>query len=208
MLNFTGKKIIIALLLLLLFLVFTITFALSRLVSRPIPPSVISPTPTVSQISSPVRPSPLQKTVIGQTTDEEIITNYQILSKDVLADGSTLYSLQSELVPRPNNILTKNGVAVFERILAPEEPSKAGYDRLSSIELMYGPPDEIATGSNFYGWYIEHRIYASKGFTAIGNPNTDEVYETHAYAPMSVDEYVNVYGGDINPNLGPREEGH
>ncbi len=146
--------------------------------------------------------SSLQKTVPGKTTVQDVErTVPRILKKDVLPGGGVQYSFQSELISRPNQIQTKNGVAVFEKELIPENPSARGYVLISTYINSLGKPEKIIKGSNFYGWSINTYVYPNKGFAFIGNPNTDEVLEIHIFKPLSVEDYVKMYGEDINQNL-------
>lgn len=157
------------------------------------------PSEPITSISSPIK-----KTVIGVTKEEDL-AGLDIIESTTLPSGETQHLITSELISRPDEIITKEGVVVYERVLLPENPTENGYETFSSIELGFGTPDLVLEGSDFYGWNIESRIYSSKGFTAIGNPNTGEIYELQFYEPMPAEEYVNLYGEDINTELGPHE---
>jgi hypothetical protein len=138
------------------------------------------------------------KTVMGKTTDEEIlrIPNIKIESKE---DKNTKYSHSSFLVQRPNRIETENGVAIFESVLVPPGNTTLGFATISSIKTTYGDPEESIKGSSYYGTYLYTYIYAGKGAAFIVNPNTDEVYEAHFFTPTTVESYRERFGADIDP---------
>lgn len=159
-------------------------------------------TPTTTSIS------PLQKTIIGQTTSDQIKSNFSIIEEKQLPDGSTAYSIPSPLTSRPIEIRTKEDVVVFERELTPVDSIDPGYSTITFFQNEYGEPDEVFKGSLYYGSYLEHLIYSSRGFTLIANPNTDEVFEIHFFEPMSVEEYVKMYGDDIDLEPKPPSESH
>ncbi len=202
-----SKKIVVISLLVVLFLsVFVIIFILSLITNN----STKNPnntTPTNTPLVSP-QISPLQKVSIGKTTDPEIADSLTITKTTTLPNGEIQYEIESQIVTRPEKIITNNGRAIYESVLIPVHSDNAGFTTFSDIKLAHGEPDITLTGSNFYGWYIENRIYSSKGFTVIGNPNTNEVFEIQMYLPMTHSEYLNRYGEDINTNLRPHTEAY
>lgn len=168
------------------------------------------PLPSTTQRDTPgvtTKISPLQRTIIGKTSDSEIEKHPDLQKKNVLPDGHTEYSFPSKVISRPNIIITSGGVAVFERIwtLSNNDPTSPIF--IKDYKRLYGEPDKIIRGSYEYGWFAETHIYSTRGFAFIGNPYTDEVYELQVFEPMSVDDYGKSYGVDLNPGAQPPQEG-
>lgn len=166
-------------------------------------------TPTQTPLGSSGNPittlSPLQKTIIGTTTRQEIEQMPQI-TRTPISENTDQYNFSSEYVSRPNIIITENDLAAFERIVTSEKSSSPGFSRISELMNKFGQPEETITGSTHYGRFVNTYIYANKGFAIIGNPYTDEVYEIQQFTPMSVENYRSKYGQDINPNQDSHEE--
>lgn len=158
------------------------------------------PTPTAVPrgASTQRKINPAQKTVIEQTTQNEVQTLPSVESKSPLPDGATRYTLKSPLSSRKNEIIVKDNHVVFERMLVPESSKAPGYVRISEYEKEYGKPQQIIRGSHFYGNLIKTYIYADKGFAFIGNSFTDEVFEIHTFKPTTIENYITQYGEDIN----------
>ncbi len=168
--------------------------------------STISPTPTpYPSLSGSVknnRYAKNQKTTITETTRVEIEKRTDVEQKIALSEGRIKYSLTSPLVTRKNEIITQNGKVIFERILIPEKRSDPGYVTISEYKALFGKPEEEIQGSQYYGELYHALIYASKGFTLIGNTNTDEVFEVQVYEPMTVEGYIQTFGEDIEESTG------
>jgi len=141
--------------------------------------------------------SPLQKTTISETGKQEVEKLPGISQPQILPDGSIKYELPADVPQRPNEIITKNNIVVFERIDIPEDPNKNGYITISDYISKYGQPEKSTTGSKFFGPFASTYIYNSKGFAFIGNLNTNEIFEIQVFSPTSVDNYIKTYGQDI-----------
>lgn len=170
-------------------------------------PSTAFPTPTPVQTRRPGLPSisassyefsPFQKTVIGNTTEQAVVSTIKISTKEVLPDGSTKYQMPSVNPLQPDEIISKNGVVVYEKT-STFTNADGGFPSMASFAQVFGKPDEEIQGSAFYGPFAKTYIYATKGFALIANPNTDEVYEVQRFLPQSAASYKSVYGKDINP---------
>lgn len=182
-----------------LVVIFIIIFVITNIKNQPAPSTTILPTPTRQPIIRPAEKLyPAFKTIINQTTDQEISKLSNIKKVVNLPDGKTQYLLDSKLMARDNTIITQNGVAIFERIIKIEENSNQ-YP-LSYYKKKYGNPEKVIKGSKFYGIHETVYIYASQGFTLIANPFTEAVDEIQAYAPISVDQYLKTWGEDIKEN--------
>lgn len=170
-----------------------------------------SPTPTPTQEGTTqlhTNVSPLQKTEIGITTEDQVAKLPGLLDVESLPNGQTKYNFGSPLTSRNNEILVLDGVVIYERALTPVSPSSIGYTTISEILRTFGDPEEMIVGSRFYGWPLRHYIYSTQGFSFIGNPNSDEVYEFSFFEPITTSEYKALYGQDIPEDSGPHIEEH
>lgn len=172
--------------------------------ASPYPIPIYSPSP--GSIFIPNKElSPYLKTTIGQPADTQL-SNFPNLKKiSENPNGSTEYTFDSSVIPGGNSIITQGGVIFFEKERTVD--SNLIHPKISSYIKQYGQPDEIIKGSKYYGWMYWTYIYANKGFALVGNPNSDEVFEIQHFSPMSVDQYKNLFGQDLNPNAQPPEEG-
>lgn len=147
--------------------------------------------------------SPYLKTKIGKTTKKEV-DNFSNIKKSVtLPDGSIKHSFESPVTLREIFIVVKDSVVVFEN----SNTVNTNYEhpKISEYISSYGSPEKEISGSKTYGKFEKFYIYSSKGFTIIGNPFTDEIDEIQAYLPISVENYINLWGSDINQNLESKE---
>jgi hypothetical protein len=198
--NLSAQKLLLPLVLVAALSLFVFVVIISILSPRTENPQG-SPTPTpsssVDRLPQEQRISVLQKSAIGETTQKELDAMPGLENKSTFADGSTRYAFRSALISRKNEVLVKDGKAVFERILTPESSKARGYSLISQFTKRYGEPEETITGSSFYGQLMSNFIYANKGFTLIGNPFTGEVFEIQLYVPTTVETYRQQYGEDI-----------
>ncbi len=169
------------------------------------------PIPTTVQSQRPVSStfiSPLQIAETGKKLTKEPDEIYDLIQeKKVLDNGSTVYTFSSLVAARSDQLITNSqNVVIFERVLTPEYASDEGYATITDYMNQFGKPERTIRGSTFYGWYAQTYIYASQGFTFIGNPNTDEIYEFHKYTPMTIERYISTYGEDISTNAAPAGE--
>jgi len=160
------------------------------------------PTPTLlpGGTSTQQKINPVQKTIIENTTQREVQTLPGLENKITLSNGEIMYTFKSPLISRKNEVLVKDNMAVFERVLVPESSKNPGHLLISDYEKTYGQPQQIIRGSHFYGNLMRTYIYADKGFAFIANPFTGDVFEVHIFVPTSVDSYIQTYGEDVNKN--------
>lgn len=168
--------------------------------SIPIPTQIPSPTPHAIER---VKISPLQKTVISQTTDQEVQGKSDLLKTEQLPNSETKYSFKSLLVVKPNEVITKAGSVIFEKIVTPIEQDQEGYVKASSLITQLGQPDDIVNGSHLFGYFYKTYIYARTGVSFMFNVNTDVVFEINLFTPTTVAEYKTNYGQDLNPDAQP-----
>ncbi len=158
--------------------------------------------PVISQ--SPSKLSSLQKTVIGQTTVNELTQAYPGGKEQSIANGDSGYLLNSKLDARPNQVVFRNKISSFERTVIMGETGSAS-PKISDLILKYGQAERTIRGSKFYGRMMNTYIYSNKGLAFIGNPNTDEIFEIQTFLPITVEEYLSSYGEDIKEYAEVRE---
>ncbi len=195
-----NKKILIIITLLFALLggLFFIISSLRNITNTPPVTQNGFPTPTIYQVPDKgaliiqaQNISPLKKTHIGITTEEELKS-----IPNISQNGNT-YSYPSPLILRPNEVIVENGVVVFEKVLIPEDQEGPYFKTVTSLKNAIGDPDGIIKGSAYYDWYAQTLIYSQLGLAAITNPYTDEVFEIHFFEPTSVENYISRFGGDI-----------
>lgn len=150
-------------------------------------------------------PSVLQKTTINETTEEQV-AKLPNVTKTPLENGSQQYTYPSDFRLWNNEIVTKNGKAVLERIVIPDNPAAPGHETLSEFLRRFGDPDRTIEGETKYSRASRVYIYGSQGMAAIGNPHSDVLYEIQKFSPMSDQEYLNQFGSEINQNPEPHQE--
>lgn len=141
---------------------------------------------------------PLQKAKIGQKLPSKIENNFNIINKEATDAGKVIYSLDSQNPIRTDQIITQNNQVIFQRVYIPENPNDPNHLLISNMISEYGATEKTVQGSKLWGPFITLYIYSNKGIAFIGNPNTDEVYELQTFSPLSVEEYIQKYGDDIN----------
>lgn len=166
----------------------------------------IYPTPVPNTSQSVQKASPIQKSIIGETTQNEIENLPGLVEKKEREDGSIENYFNSTLDIRPHSIITKNNKAVFESIILPSDKSAAGYLTISQFKNQHGEPTSIEEGSRFYGWHMQILIYEHLGVALIANPFTGEVFELHSFQPMNTQDYIKYFGSDFDPDASPHLE--
>ncbi len=144
--------------------------------------------------TAPEQISPLQKTIIGKTSDAEL---KRTLTGEATGSGEMLYKIPTSIPLTQDQIITKDGVVVFEKINLPVNKSTPGYAKVSDFNAKFGEPEGKLQGSVSYGPFVNTYLYPSKGFAFVGNAYTDEVYELQTFTPMTVEMYKQLYGGAI-----------
>lgn len=203
---FPNKGVLILFGIAILLVILVLTLALSGVSRNSENNNSFSPTPTplIAQggLSTEQKIAPTQKSIIEKSTVEEIENIVSVENKSTLPNGSIRYTFTSPLMLRKNEVIVQNNRVIFERILVPESSNDPGYVTISEYKGQYDQPQRVITGSHFYGHHVETYIYADKGFTLIGNPFTDEVFEIHVYIPTTVENYIEQYGEDIEESSG------
>lgn len=163
--------------------------------SRPSQDQNINPEPSYTK---PTNNPPITNTNEGLKLNENFESLENISNadeKEILPDNTIKYSFNSDNKKRPNLFIVQNetGPILFERFIFNSSlPTK-----ISSFTRSFGSAPWVFKGSSFYGLEAQTYIYPAIGIAFIANPETEEVYEQHLFAPMPVEEYLRKYGDDI-----------
>ncbi|HEX8932092.1 MAG TPA: hypothetical protein VF810_02980 [Patescibacteria group bacterium] len=180
-----------------LFLIFIFLLVFSyTITSQQTPTSTSSSSPT--PISNTSLPYPNTGQGLGSQSESEEKNNMVIwtnstltdsdladfnATKETLPDGSIQYSYSSDVANRPNIIIVKNGINVFQRTPFTDTP-------MSQNTNFYGQPDYVAKGSQFWGPNAVTYIYLSRGISLIGDLNKDQLFEQIIFQPGTLDQFI------------------
>lgn len=116
-------------------------------------------------------------------------------NKEELPDGAKRYTFDSPNPSRPNMYIGKeeNDLILFERSVISQEGKPI---TLTDYDAAYGEPEQVISGTQFYGSETNLYIYGSKGIAFIANPQTDRILELHTFPVMSAEEYLQKYGDE------------
>lgn len=187
-----------------LFVLVMIVLVVSSLFSSspsPSPADDVSGTPTpipdtITQADPRTRQfTPLQKTTIGTTTDDQIRQQTNVISSRRQGDV-TIYLVESKEEGETDEIHTRNGVVIYEKTST--ETNAAPLPRLSDITRQYGMPEETLDKVGD-GFYMSAYLYPTKGFAIYANRYTGSIYEVQRFVPMSLAEYKVQYGVGLSP---------
>lgn len=141
----------------------------------------------------PTVSSTIDKDIPGPEV-EEFENNPNYLGSFERIDSTTVYSFTSTNSSRQNIYITANiDEFIFQReVISPEYPVF-----IQNITDQYGQPEQIISGSKFYGSEAQLFVYANLGMAFIVNQKNNQVYEQHLFRPMNVNDYVTQFGDDI-----------
>lgn len=146
---------------------------------------------------------PFVKTNINQRLSEDISTTPTFKKSAALSEEQTQYLFSSPYLSRDNEVIAKNGVAIFKRLVVVSDDPDFKTD-ISSYREKYGTPEAEFIGSAYYGDSVQTYIWASKGLAIIFYPYTGEVLEIQSFSPTPIEEYKKLWGTDITTyNKGP-----
>jgi hypothetical protein len=137
-----------------------------------------------------------QQTVIGKTTSKDIQNFAGLVKIEDLGSNRQLFFFTSADALRDNLIETKNGIAIYKRVVS---ITSDDYDiaRFSPYLAEYGKPEAEFTGSGRYGPLYKTYVYPERGFAFIVNPATDAVYEIQSFVSTTLEQYLLNWGQDI-----------
>lgn len=163
-------------------------------------PSV--PVPTPSPTTTKLHPFLMIE--VGRTIPSDLANRPGFKNKTLLDKNTIQYSFNSPLQNRDNLIIARNDKTVFERAITLEPGAK--HPQLSDYKQRFGEPEVELEGSKFYGQFEKTYVYASKGFTLVGNPFTGEIDEIQTFIPTTTDGYLLGWGEDVVSNQQLKEE--
>lgn len=161
----------------------------TRATPTPIPDSSTSVDPITYQFT------PLQKTTVAQTTEEQISQQNEVISKTTAGDV-TIYTVSSKEPGKNDEIRTKNGIVVFERTST--RTNAAPLPKTATIRSQFGDPEETLDNIGD-GFYMSAYLYPTKGFAIYANNSTGSVYEIQRFLPMTLTDYKTQYGEKLAP---------
>lgn len=173
------------------------------------------PSDTIIPTSPPAKPTIIDRTSVeidfpifsgikvGEDFGKEKEAELKPVSKTDRPEGGIEYTVKGFDPLRNDTVLTKNNKVEFIRINTRFSDNPP---LLSDFLKKYGEPERVIAGSNYFGFNVSTYIYSSSGFSYLANPSTDWVYEMQFFEASSVDEYINKYGQDVNPNIEPEKE--
>lgn len=194
MINNTNLKIkligLAILIIVIIAVVGTVIFSVFKPLPQPtetfLPTPTSVPTEPVSFDSSHI--TPLQKTTIGRTTDDQLLKNETIISK-TSKGNITIYKVKAA-TGIDSEIRTQQGKVIFEststEIANPPPP------KINNIKQSLGEP-ELTQKSVGVGWYTDAYLYPSQGLVFFANSSTGTVYLVQRFTPMSVSDYRSQY---------------
>ncbi len=189
-----NKALVIAAALIILF-IYILILSITRTSQGPQNPTSPSPTrgvssggpvPTASTVVSIYEPEQTwQPTKFSEGNIQSVL-----IEKTQLSDGSTKYTYESENPQRPNEIIVKDGIVVYQRTLT---PNKYIYNYTNTL----GAPDYVFESSKFYGQGTMIYVYLNQGTAFVADDKTTIVKEQLLFRPTSFDEFKAKYGDDI-----------
>lgn len=144
----------------------------------PIPTYSLSPFPS-SNGMDPDNDEPNEPVWSGASFSPSDFGNITF-TQTTLSDGSTQYSYDSDTPNRPDIIIVKNGINVFQSTPMYNIP----------VDTSVGaPPDYIARGSQFWGDDAETYIYLSKGLADVIDTKNNQIVEEMIFEPGNLNQF-------------------
>lgn len=121
-------------------------------------------------------------------------------TKAPLPDGSTKYVYESTNPNRPNEIIVKNGIIIYQRTVV---NNKYIYHYTNTM----GAADYNFQSSRFYGDNTSTYVYLEEGTAFVADSSTTLVKEQLSFQPTNLEDFKQKYGQDIEdytiiPTLG------
>lgn len=196
-------RILIIFLLVVIVILFLIRFSQrdQDTTQSPLPIILFSPQPSSqTTIREKNNISALQKTQIGETVLADFKLRNVIVRQEQV-DGGMKYILSSDLDSRPHEVIFKDNKAMFERTILLTDNTNFKYPKAQELIQRFGQPGKAVRGSKFYGYNVSTYIYADQGFAFIAEEGTGNVFEVQTFPRVSLDQYMQTYGQDIQEGL-------
>ncbi len=111
-------------------------------------------------------------------------------NKTQLPEGETKYSFPSSTPNRPNEIIVKDGVIIYQRAIVTD---KYIYNYTNSL----GAADYNYQSSRFYGSNTQTYVYLKEGTAFVADADTTLVKEQLTFEPVTLEEFKQKYAEDI-----------
>lgn len=130
----------------------------------------------------------------GIVSREEVIQKLGGSAKTVRQEESEVLTYPSENDLLPNLIFINTQTNKVDLII--KHVDEKENLRFPDFTKTYGQPEKEMY--NRYGFFSKTYIWASKGVAAIGNKNTDQVFEVAYFTPMTLADYLQKYGQGLS----------
>lgn len=107
-----------------------------------------------------------------------------------LPDSSVKYSYESTNPNRPNEIIVKNNIIIYQRSII---NSKYIFHYTNTM----GAPDYVFQSSRFYGGNTMTYVYLEEGTAFVADAKTTLVKEQLSFQPTSLEDFKQKYAQDI-----------
>lgn len=111
-------------------------------------------------------------------------------TKSPLPDGTAKYTYESTNPNRPNEIIVKNGIIIYQRTVV---NNKYIYHYTNTL----GAADYNFQSSRFYGDNTSTYVYLEEGTAFVADASTTLVKEQISFQPTNFEEFKEKYGQDI-----------
>ena len=121
-----------------------------------------------------------------------------VQSAQSLPDGTKKYTAASSNPSRPNIVITKGDLTIYQR----KVPEPEADIPLQNFIEQFGQPERIIEGPEFYefGTTSEY-VFAKNGVSIVVNNQDSQVLEQLFFRPTTVDDYLSSFGNDGSPRI-------
>ena len=135
------------------------------------------------------QPELAEYALVGESEDAA-----DFLKKEELAEGLTLYYLDSGDANRPDLLITKGQGEEKRMFFSRTTVGKTRTVRVSYYTSADGQPEKIIKGSSYYGQDKEIYLYPSLGESIITDPSTGMVLEEASFPSTTINKYLEKFG--------------
>lgn len=139
----------------------------------------------------------LNKIVLNKTTRNEAKEILRGWNQEAINDITTI-TTPTSLPSRTNKVVSNKQFVIYKRVIIPLVITESKEVTISGLKNSLGEPHQTYTGSKAYGYSMATYAYPQKGISFVANNFEDEVYEIQYFQPTTLDEFIKLYGEDIN----------
>ncbi len=196
---FKNKKVLVASMVAVLLVIFLLALflpsAAPQTIKKPKASLPIKSTPTFSSITPTSEDGPIPT---GPHFQEEVVSAWGAVDfsendltglssqKELLPDGTTKYTFDSERPGRRDMILVKDGIIIFTRQTVLDS-------KTDNYIAANGKPQYTIREVGFYGPNSATYAYPTRGISFTANTKTNEVVEQFIFKPLSIEEFNEKY---------------